>query len=66
MSKKQWIGLLVLVLMLTAVEVTAYLMRRWRDAHRSTTAGLHSSRARASLRNIPSPLQGTSATMMSK
>ena len=32
MSKKQWIGLLVLVLMLTAVEVTAYLMRRWRDA----------------------------------
>ena len=36
------------------------------DAHSLTTSGLHCSCAPASLRNIPSPLHGTSATIMSK
>lgn len=31
MSRKQWIGLLLLILMLAAIELTAYLTRRWRE-----------------------------------
>ena len=40
-------------------------MRFWRAAQMSGSCGLHSATARGSLRNIPSPLQGTSATITS-
>ena len=38
MSKKQWIGLLIVVLMVAAVELTAYLTKQWRE--RQTVAEL--------------------------
>ena len=33
MSKQQWIGLAIVVLMVTSVEVCVYLTRRWQAAH---------------------------------